>query len=264
MSTFQTLLALVVLIFVLSVVVQAVQEVIKSLANTKANTMAQMLVKFMGDHLTLPQVQGALEKRGLDLTDLENLNKEDFRHLLDGIEFLDPQMQGIVANVNATLEQKKDNMAAAYEAARASFQKAYTAKNKAFAVAISFVVVLALNANLIMLYEELATDQVMAEALVGKASASINSAQSGTDSCQSLPDCYSSSRKSITNTLVNYPPLVRDSSYGSDFRDHTLTAIAGLLLMALLVSLGAPFWNDVLKGMMGVNNALNAGGKQTS
>ena len=33
--------------------------------------------------------------------------------------------------------------------------------------------------------------------------------------------------------------------------------------MGTLVSLGAPFWNDVLKGMMGVNNALNAGGKKT-
>jgi hypothetical protein len=35
-----------------------------------------------------------------------------------------------------------------------------------------------------------------------------------------------------------------------------------LFLMGLLVSLGAPFWNDVLKGMMGVNNALNTNGKK--
>jgi hypothetical protein len=28
--------------------------------------------------------------------------------------------------------------------------------------------------------------------------------------------------------------------------------------MGILVSLGAPFWNDILKGMMGVNNALNS------
>src|SRR5580658_5644018 len=107
MTTFQTLLALVVFIFALSVIVQAVQEVIKSLANTKANTMAQMVVKFMGTHLTLAQVQGALEKRGLDITALENFNKDDFRSLLDGIEFLDPQLQGIVANADATLDQKK-------------------------------------------------------------------------------------------------------------------------------------------------------------
>jgi hypothetical protein len=34
--------------------------------------------------------------------------------------------------------------------------------------------------------------------------------------------------------------------------------------MGVLVSLGAPFWNDVLKGATGVNNALNSGGKKTS
>jgi hypothetical protein len=116
-----------------------------------------------------------------------------------------------------------------------------------------------------MLYEELAADQIMAGALVGKASTLIDSAQSGNDNCsQSLPDCYSKSRKAITDTLVRYPPLVRDSDYGTDFHDHTLNAIAGLILMALLVSLGAPFWNDILKTMMGVNNALSTGGKQAS
>jgi|SRR5580658_329533 hypothetical protein len=265
MTTFQTLLALVVFIFALSVIVQAVQEVIKSLANTKANTMAQMVVKFMGTHLTLAQVQGALEKRGLDITALENFNKDDFRSLLDGIEFLDPQLQGIVANADATLDQKKDNIAASYDAARASFQQAYTAKNKIFAVAISLVIVFALNANLIMLYEELATDQVMAQALVTKATVQVNSGQSGNGICtKSLTDCYADSRKTITDTLVQYPPLVRDAAYRTDFHDHPVSAPVGLILMALLVSLGAPFWNDILKGLTGVNNALNSGGKQSS
>jgi hypothetical protein len=30
-----------------------------------------------------------------------------------------------------------------------------------------------------------------------------------------------------------------------------------------LVSLGAPFWNDVLKGISGLNNQLNSPGKGT-
>jgi hypothetical protein len=123
MSTLQTLLALVVLIFVLSVIVQAVQEVIKSLANTKANTMEQMIVRFMGDHLTLKQVKDALQERGLDLTALENFSKDDFRHLLDGIKFESTQIQGIVAKEVATAEEAKDSIAASYEAARAFVSK---------------------------------------------------------------------------------------------------------------------------------------------
>jgi hypothetical protein len=269
MSTFQALLALVVLIFVLSVIVQAIQEAVKSLANTKANTMAQMIEKFMGAHLTLSQVQGALQKRGLDLTALENFSQADFRHLLDGIEFLDPQLQGIVANANATLDQKKDNIAAAYEAARASFQKAYTAKNKWFALGISFVVVLTLNASLISLYEILSVDQSMSQAIAGTASTISSANQGGQNggaaAQQDIATSYNNSRKAITGDLQKYPILLRTSEYPNDFGSGNWPKeIIGLLLMGILVSLGAPFWNDILKSMMGINNALSTSGKQTS
>jgi hypothetical protein len=267
MNTFQTLLALVVLIFVLSVMVQAIQEVVKSLADTKAKTMAQTIEKFVGTHLTLPQVQGALQKRGLDLADLESFSKTDFRHLLDGIEFFDPQLQGIVADANATLSQKKDNVAAAYEAARTSFQKAYTTKNKWFALGISFVVVLVLNASLIRLYELLSVDQGMSQAIAGTAStiSSANQSSQNGVSQQDVAKSYENSRKAITDDLQQYPILLRTSEYPSDFGPGNWPKeIIGLLLMGILVSLGAPFWNDVLKSMMGINNALSTGGKQTS
>jgi hypothetical protein len=264
MSTFQTLLALVILIFVLSVIVQALQEALKSLLNTKAKTMAEMIEKFMGDHLTLPQVQEALQKRGLDLTALENFSKQDFRQLLDGIQFQGAQMQGVVAKAGATLEEAKDNVAASYDAARASFQKAYTAKNKAFAVGISLVIVLALNASLIRLYEIVSADQAMSQAIAGTAStlaASSNSGPgAGAASQQALAETYSKSREAITQDLQKYPVLLRTNKYPEDFaRGNSLKEVIGLFLMSVLVSLGAPFWNDVLKSMMGINNALSMG-----
>jgi|HubBroStandDraft_1064217.scaffolds.fasta_scaffold51449_3 hypothetical protein len=37
----------------------------------------------------------------------------------------------------------------------------------------------------------------------------------------------------------------------------------GLFIMGALVSLGAPFWSEVLKGATGVNNALNGNAKQS-
>lgn len=260
MATFQTLLAVVVLIFALSVMVQAVQEVLKSALNTKADVMCKTITKFMGDILTVPQVEGALKVRGLDLTALEHFNKDDFRHLLNGIDFSNQALQGVIADASATLEQKKDNVAAAYEAARASFQKAYTRKNKLFAVVISFALVFALNANLLMLYEEVASDQVMGQAIVGKASTLVSPNPPPANTV-SLEDSYQSSRKTIGDAMAKFPPLMRDSSYGKDFSDRPAAAIIGLLLMGILVSLGAPFWNDVLKGMTGINNSLNTGSK---
>jgi hypothetical protein len=127
-------------------------------------------------------------------------------------------------------------------------------------LAISFAVVFSLNANLLMLYQEVAADQVMSQAIVGKASTLINSSPSSTSAF--LEDSYQNSRKTIGDATAKFPPLVRDSSYGRDFTDRPATAIIGLLLMGILVSLGAPFWNDVLKGMTGINNALNTGSKR--
>ncbi len=266
MSEFQTLMALVVLIFVLSVIVQAVQEVVKSLLNTKAETMKKTIQQFMGEHLTLQQVQAALQVRGLDITALENFNKDDFKHLLDGITLAVPQAQGIVANANATIDEVKNNIAGAYEGSRATFQKAYAAKNKTFAVIISFVVVVVLNSNLIMLYDEVATDQVVAQAIVGKATPGQCGQGSQPNSQSDLGTTYSDARNCIKGKLNDYPILMRSSAkqWSSDWSDSKLNTILGLFLMVILVSLGAPFWNDVLKGMTGVNNVLNTGSKQNS
>lgn len=206
MGTFQTLLALVVLIFVLSVIVQAVQEVLKSLLDTKANTMAEIIDKFMGNYLTLPEVKGALDRRGLDITALEHFNKEDFRHLLDGIEFAAPQLQGVVASATATLEQVKDNIAGAYKAARGTFQKSYATKNKRWVIALSFLVVLALNASLITIYEILAANQNLTQAISGTASTIADaekSAQSSasTSHTSNAAEIYDKNRRTITEDL---------------------------------------------------------------
>lgn len=269
MGTLQTLLALVGLIYVLCVIVQAVQELVKSKLNTKAETMEQMIEKFMGDHLPLDDVKEALKTRGLDITALEHFSKDDFRHLLDGIGSLDTKLQGIIANGAATLEQKKDNVAAAYEAARAKFQALYTRKNKQFALAFAFIIVIALDANLITMYQELATDQVMAQGIAAKA----EKANCGTEQAEDLPKTYEGTRDCIKATLQTYPILVRWYKRGDiwlpmwlgskEWKDP-VTALGGLLLMGALVALGAPFWNDVLKGIAGVNNALNSGGAKKS
>ena len=267
MSTFQTLVSLVLLIFVLSVIVQAIQEFIKTLLGTKAGVMEETVEKFMGDHLTLPQVRNALTLRGFDLTALENLNKEDFRHLLDGIELEDAQLKGVVASAQATVEQVKDNIAASYEAARASFQQAYAKKNKVITIILSLLVAALLNANLLILYELISSDQAAQQAIVGRAEvigaqqAAINSsAQQQTD----LGAAYAHSRDQIAKAVESYPILVRTSKFSEDFAKHPYTEVPGLLLMGLLVSLGAPFWNDILKGLVGINNTLNAGGRRNS
>ncbi len=269
MNTFQTLCSIVLLIFVLSVIVQAVNEFIKRALDTKANVMRQTIDKFMGDLLPLPKVEESLKARGLDITAFENLNKESFRHLLDGIDDVTFQIQQLypILAAHATVDQIKDNIAASYEAVRALFQKTYTTRNKLFGLVLSFFIVIILNANIIILYEQVSADQVAQQAIMGRAvTASTDQAlDSGKDQTQQidLGKAYSNSREQIDKELRNYPILIRTSKLAEDF-DRPFIMIFGLLIMGVLVSLGAPFWNDVLKGMMGINGALNTNAKQSS
>ena len=253
MSTFQTLLSVVVLIFVVSVIVQAIQEVVKAALGTKASVMEQTVTKFMGNHLTLPQLTNALQSRGLTLPALETFDVKAFRALLDVIAFQPTQLAGLIQSAAATEAQVKDHMASHYEAARAAFQAAYTRRNKLFAVVISYVAVLVLNANLIAIYNQIAADPVAQQAIVAKAATvQIGQPQSG-----SLPNVYETSHKQIQESLDKFPILIRWSKWSDDFQ-RPWDAVLGLVLMGALVSLGAPFWNDVLKSLMGVNKTLNS------
>ena len=103
----------------------------------------------------------------------------------------------------------------------------------------------------------------MQQGIVGKA-ASLTSAQGGsyanTQNASDLGMTYQNSRNQIKGVLKNYPILVRTKEFPGEFHDNPFTCLCGLLAMIGLVSLGAPFWNDVLKSLTGVNNALNGNG----
>jgi hypothetical protein len=253
MSTFQTTISIVLLVYILSVIVQAIQEILKAVLRTKAGVMEQIIQRFMGDHLDLDQVKGALKVRGLQITDLESFDKDSFRHLLDGISFRDQQLQNLLASAQATQDEVKDHIAASYEAARGAFQAAYTRKNKLFVLAGSFVVVILLNANIIFLYDQISVDSVAQQTLLGQVQKiELPKAQEG-----DLTEVYSKSREQIGSALEQYPILMRTSKYQGDFT-HPVEAMFGLLMMGALVSLGAPFWNDVLKSMAQINSTLTA------
>jgi hypothetical protein len=140
-------------------------------------------------------------------------------------------------------------MAASYEAARAAFQAAYTRKNKIFVLVTSFIVVLVLNANIIFLYEQISADSVTQQTLAGRAQKTELPAPAQGD----LKVVYAKDHEQISSALDQYPILMRTFSYKEDFK-RPWTTLFGLLVMGALVSLGAPFWNDVLKSLANSNS----------
>jgi hypothetical protein len=244
-------------------IVQFLQEGVKAVLGTKAKTMETVIATFMGTNVLTPeQVKVALKNRGFEtLAALEHFNKEDFRSLLDTIPFTSDQIKQVsqvLGTADANLNQFKDHAEASYDAAIAKFQRLYAANNKKWVIGISFGVVLALNASVVKMYEILAIDPAMEQAIAATASSVGQSSQGG--GSQALDP--EKTRQAITRELHAYPILLRTMEYPTDVK-HPANDF-GLILMGLLVSLGAPFWNDILKGMTGVNNALNTGGPKTS
>ena len=62
-------------------------------------------------------------------------------------------------------------------------------------------------------------------------------------------------RDAITKDMNRCSILLRTTKYPDDIKDPANDI--GLIIMGVLISLGATFWNDVLKGAAGANNALN-------
>jgi len=277
MSTLQSVTAVIALIFALSVIVQAIQEFIKDFLQTKPKAMMQALNEFMGDMLNSADVQNALKVRGLDVTAVENFSTSDFRSLLDAIPFDQQKVQKLVQGGQASLDKIKDNIAGAYQGALARFQKIYERKNKQIAALLSVVLVLILNANVIFLYESISADPAMQQAIMSKVQTIVSddatakakaNAKAGTSDDPSaqataLKESYQATRDQIATVLNTDTMLVRTNLYPDDFSSHWLKTIVGLLLMGGLVSLGAPFWNDVLKGAAGVNNGFSGNGKKS-
>jgi len=271
-STFQSLTAVIAFIFALSVMVQAIQEFIKDVLQTKPKAMMQALNEFMGDMLNSGDVQNALKVRGLNVSALENFSTSDFRSLLDAIPFDQQKVQKLVQGGQASLDKIKDNIAGAYQGALARFQNIYEGKNKQIAAVLSLVLVLILNANVIFLYESISADPATQQAIVSKVQTIVSAnatAEGGTSDdpstqANALGKSYQTTRDDIATVLNTDTMLVRTKLYHPhDFPNHWLKAIVGLLLMGGLVSLGAPFWNDVLKGATGVNNAFNGNAKKS-
>jgi hypothetical protein len=272
-NTLQSLTAVIALIFALSVIVQAIQEFIKDFLQIKPKAMMQALNEFMNDMLKAADVKQALSVRGLDVTALESFSPSDFRNLLDAIPFDQQQQQGVQRLVHGgqvSLDKIKDNISGAYEGALARFQEIYEGKNKRIVAVLSVVLVLILNANVIFLYENISADPATQQAIMSKVQTIVlaNTKANGgigddaAAQAKALKESYQATRDQIATVLNTDTMLVRTKLYPDDFRSHWLKTILGLSLMGGLVSLGAPFWNDILKGATGVNNAFNGNGKK--
>lgn len=186
-----------------------------------------------------------------------------------------------------------------YDIVMQSFEERYNRSMKTWAIVIAFLVVAVLNADLLTIYHTIAANSVISKALVDQgpeilkqsrertnaSQASGGAAPAGqTGATQGTPATASDAEKEFKAGLdqlkkdaalyvdVGFAPLkwqqvkdwLRTLSPGNEewWRDrkYDLRVLLGWIVMAMLLSIGAPFWQDTLESLFGVKNLLRKKG----
>lgn len=177
-----------------------------------------------------------------------------------------------------------------YDTVMQSFEERYNRGMKTVAFIISLIVAVWLNANIFAIYSSLAKSQTQRDVVLQYAPEALKRyneahtkaiAENNQASQKKIEDQIKDTKNELTEATnayatLGFPPLrVEGLALKKWYDDPELTfgkkawnigrhcfyLLFGWLLMAALLSVGAPFWNDTLKSLFGVKNLLQKKGE---
>lgn len=152
------------------------------------------------------------------------------------------------------------------------FEERYVRSMKTFALVISFITVMLLNANVFNIYRQISSNEQLRNSLIASSpeinkklnafkTDQANSQQTQESIIQitqnavgqvkqnaSLYNSFGFKGPSWMLTVKNHPSIILSSK--------ALQTLGGWLVMTLLLSVGAPFWQDALESLFGLKNLL--------
>lgn len=206
-----------------------------------------------------------------DLHMLENLDTQSFVNLLKSL----PVSKETSAEMQTKFQNAVENATRWFDLTKQSFQEHYERRMKYWSFGIAAAVVILLNANLLDIYQEFSRNSVlrdaavsMAERLTSTSRDSIIVASKDSSFVAAMPD--SLIVKQINANAANIQQMLDEQSFqvmgwtnarmeqyeGKAWYANAFHFFIGWFGMILLVSLGAPFWYDSLKMIMGIKNSF--------
>jgi hypothetical protein len=180
----------------------------------------------------------------------------------------------------APLRGKLKEVESWFDAVMQSFDERYARGMKTWAIVISFVIVVLLNANFFNIYQKISTNEVVRNSLV-QGQSRLKELQQAADSADAEPTGTAPDLKATLKEQKNtvrgeidayasfgFRPLSLEqvsnwatgkSSWSVDWGlrlVHMAKILVGWILMTLLLSVGAPFWEDTLESLFGLKNIL--------
>lgn len=172
------------------------------------------------------------------------------------------QVQVTLTDAVARLRERIDALESWYDTVMQGFEERYARHMRSLAFCISLAVVIITNADVIHLYKRLATDDVSKQRILAQSEqiqkqygALITAPNTPPEKVQDLRDEMNAQIDQLTLT---YPALGLEPLNYNGFRWYTPI---GWLIMALLLSLGAPFWQDTLESLFALKNLLRQKGQ---
>jgi hypothetical protein len=295
-ESLDALIATVAVILGLSLIVQAIQQIIKQVLDLKTGYMRDELVSMFADNWTkatgsnpvsslkdasreqIGKLIGKLEDRmkGIGFKDLELLESVDGAKLKEIFKSIpiDDALNAVGGKVLLLRQEIELEIDRWFDLAKQAFQDHYERRMKVWAFGISAAVVIAMNINLFDTYTLFSTNSSAKEAgltlaaSLGKVSADSIAKIMRIDTTKAKSD--SLTMYAIREKTRFVEKLVENKTFqffgwqGAAMErlrsrstcENVFIIPLGWLAMTLLVSLGAPFWYDLLKSLMGVKNML--------
>ncbi len=279
LKALDTAIAMIIVLLVLSLVVQSIQSVIKKWFKMRSRSVFNSLTDLLnyidkpGESRTaeklLEEIQGELKKLGRVSLLMKNpvvnsITKDDLLKILDRIK----------------ASSLKDEVEVWYDTVMQSFEERYLRHMKSVAIVISVVIVIFLNANFFQIYTNISTNDVLRNAIIAKQSEIQDRVRlqpvNQTGEAQT-PDAVEQQLKAELrqlqttlneSTTFGLQPFklgqVKDffagtgawAGHTSERLSYLVKALSGWAIMIMLLSVGAPFWQDALESLFGVKTLL--------
>jgi hypothetical protein len=276
LDTLDTVIAVVVVLLVLSLIVQSIQSFIKKLFKIKSGTILTSLE----DLFTYIDVSGTGKTPKELVGDVTAELKKIGRVSIFGNPMVDSIAHGDLEKILKKLgyDQLVGNVNTWFDTVMQSFEERYTRHMKTVALILSCVVVIFLNANFFSIYQKISTDAVTKAALVQKGEElqkrrqqqAAPNATGGDTAAVQLDKDYKEYEESLkAYKSFGFNPLTPkqvwnflgakgewEGTQRDERLSHAVKVFVGWALMALLLSVGAPFWQDALESLFGIKNLL--------
>ncbi|HEY2324701.1 MAG TPA: hypothetical protein VGJ82_17705 [Thermoanaerobaculia bacterium] len=177
----------------------------------------------------------------------------------------------VIGNVNthiaiakAQLNARLTTLESWFDTVMQGFEERYARNMRTWSFVIGLGVAIAMNANIVQVYQRFSGDEIERQRVIAKGAAiqeqytkQITGTTTDTKIIQDLKNELATNAK--TYNALGFTPMTWEtweSIWEKPLTIDPWETLLGWIIMAFLLSLGAPFWHDALGSLFGVKNLL--------